>query len=257
VAERRQHRLGERDLRVLAFAAEHRLVLAEQAAALLGVSGPTAAARLRVLTEAGYLRRQQPMAGPSSYLIDRSGLRAVGSPLPRPHDVDPGLYRHDVGVAWLWLAAHSGGFGRVAEVVSERQMRSHDGRPEGRTEPLGVRMYGVGPHGGERRHYPDLLVETATGHRVAIELELTGKGSGARERILSGYGADPRIDAVLYLVERDRVGQAIARSAERLGLGAMIKVQRVAFDRDPGGQPAERSADRAPRQALIGAGLAL
>ncbi len=55
-----------------------------------------------------------------------------------------------------------------------------------------VRLAGVGPHGGERRHYPDLVLTTETGHRVAIELELTGKGRRRTEEILGGYAFDHR-----------------------------------------------------------------
>ena len=111
---------------MLEFAAEHRLILAAHAAALDDVSDAAAARRLSELT-----RRisplQRELRGPGCYLIDRSGLKAIGSDLPRPRDLDLACYRHDVGLGWLWLAAHAGTFGPLDELLSEREMRSHDG----------------------------------------------------------------------------------------------------------------------------------
>ena len=52
-------------------------------------------------------------------------------------------------------------------------MRSQDGRADERRKPFGVRLGGVGRDGRPRMHYPDLIVVTDTGHRVAFELELT------------------------------------------------------------------------------------
>ena len=37
-------------------------------------------------------------------------------------------YWHDVGAAWLWLAARNGAFGPMREVLAERVMRSRDAR---------------------------------------------------------------------------------------------------------------------------------
>ncbi len=240
------------DRRVLALAAEHRLVLAAHVRGLLGVSAGAASARLRALRKAGYLRYHRKLAGPGCYQIDRPGLAVIASALPRPRDIDLAGYRHDVGLAWLWLAAHRGAFGAVDRVVSEREMRSHDGRQDAGAEPLGVRLPGVGPRGGDRRHYPDLVLETATGHRVAIELELTTKTRGRRREILGGYAIDSRIDAVLYLAETASAMRAIERSAADLGLSSLIHVQRVSFAPGSGAEPAgrgiERSAPRARRR---------
>ena len=105
-------------------------------------------------------------------------------------------------------------------------MRSDDGRAagdeaalDGRRHRHGVRLGGVGPGGRERLHYPDMVIVTETGHRVALELELTGKPRVRRERILAGYGADPRIDAGRLPRRPSRaVGRAIQRSAARIGI---------------------------------------
>ena len=244
-------RLTERDRLALAFAAEHRLVLGAQMQALLGVSAAAAAKRLRALVGVGHLISERQLHGqPGCYQITRSGLGAIESTLPRPRAVDLSCYRHDVGLGWLWLHARAGRFGPARDVVAERRMRSQDRRDGDRDARFGVRLGGPGPGGGERLHYPDLLVELQSGHRVAFELELTSKSRRRREGILAGFAGDRRIDVVAYLVDRPASGRAIARSAARLGIADLVHVQPVSFDppRSVGGG-AERSPARPRRRA--------
>lgn len=208
-------------------------MLPAHAAALLEVAPATAARRLRSLSSAGYLRARPLFAGqPTCYQISPSGLKVIGSRLPTPK-LDLAGYAHDVGLAWLWLAARDGAFGPLREVVSERTLRSRDGLPgpdrlgAGGKGPLGVRLGGVGSGGRERLHYPDLLLVTPEGARVAVELELSAKSRARRERILAGYGSDPRFAAVLYLVDRPALATSIRSSARRLGISQYVHVQRV------------------------------
>jgi hypothetical protein len=248
----RSAHLGQRDRRLLEFAARHRLVLAAQVATLLGVTTPTARDRLRRLSRAGYLRSVRELSGPGCYLIERRGLNAVGSRLPAARSLNRAEYEHDVGLGWLWLAAQRGVFGRLDAVVSERQMRSHDARRDRHTDALGVRLGGVGPRGGEPLHYPDLLLECGTGHRVAVELELTGKSRLRREAILGGYAVDARVDLVLYLVAERSVGEAIERAAARTGVSSLVRVQMIRLD-----PPAKATSGRAAsRRRLRSAGTA-
>lgn len=233
--------------RVLAFAAEHRLILAAHAAVLLGTSVPAATRRLHRLTSAGYLRHARPLAAQAWFQIDRKGLMAAGSRLPRPRNADLGAYEHDIGLAWVWLAAQRGAFGLTQAIHSERQMRSEDGRPRSEAigpERHGVRLAGVGPHGGDRLHYPDLVLETDTGHRVAVELELTSKGRRRSGEILGGYAFDHRVDAVLYLVDQPATGRAIEQAAAKAGISHMVHVQRIAFGPGAGGISAGRTGER-------------
>ncbi len=104
---------------------------------------------------------------------------------------------------------------------------------------MGVRLGGTGPGGRERLHYPDLLLVTPDGRRIAVELELSAKGTARREKILAGYGADARIDAVLYLVDRPVLATAIRSSARRLGISHHVHVQWVR-------QPATEQAPPVP-----------
>lgn len=236
----------DRDRELLGFLAEHRLVLSEHVQALLGVSATAANARLHSLSAAGMVRRERVFHHqPACYQITRKGLAVIGSALPQPR-IDLRCYAHDVGLAWLWLAARDGAFGQLTETISERAMRSRDGTPDGRDRPFGVRLGGTSRDGRDRLHYPDLLLTGAEGWRIALELELSSKGRFRQEKILAGYGIDHRIDAVLYLVEEERLARSIRASARRLGISDRIHVQPVCWQgRAPGlGRTALRTAQR-------------
>lgn len=219
--------ITERELLLLAFLSVHRLAIAAQAQSLLGVSPAAARPLLRRLRAGGLIRQLAVFhREPACLQITRRGLDAIESPLPVPR-LDLRGYRHDVGAAWLWLAARRGCFGPAQEVFSERLVRSRD-RPGHRSRtPLAVRLDGAGPGGGERLHYPDLVLACGDGRRIALELELTGKGRVRRERILTAYGADPGIAGVLYLVEDRRLGASLGAAARRLGLEALVHVQAI------------------------------
>jgi hypothetical protein len=220
-------RLTERDLELLSFLSEHRLALPAHTAVLLGVSAGTAAARLRRLADVKLLKREQAVSGdPPACRITLRGLAVIGSSLPTPK-LDLRAYRHDVGVAWLWLAARGGAFGPVNEILGERRLRSLDGARALGDAALGVRLGGFGPHGRESLHYPDLVLQTAGGRRIALELELTPKTRTRLETILGGYGADPRFDGVVYLVERAAIAKAVRNAARRLGVSDLVAIQRV------------------------------
>jgi hypothetical protein len=229
-------RITERDRRLLEFASRHRIVLPDQARVLLETSANAAATRLRTLARARLFDQQTFFdRQPRCYWITRRGLAAIGASLPAPRP-DLRAYRHDVGLAWLWLAARGGAFGPLEQLVSEREMRSWDAAQAhtasmagGPLEPFAVRLGGVGAGGRERLHYPDLLLIGGGGRRVAVELELSSKTRTRRERILAGYGADRRFDAVLYVVDSRSVARAIRSAAMRLGVSERVHVQGVSW----------------------------
>jgi hypothetical protein len=221
------YRLTERDVEVLSFLAEHRLALPSHAGVLLDTSTPAASTRLTKLASAGHLKRHAAFPGePPWYQITGKGLAALGSSLPRPR-IDLRAYEHDVGVAWLWLAARGGTFGPLQEIIAERRLRSLDGSRDPGAEPLAVRLGGFGPRGQERLHYPDLVLRPADGGRIALELELTPKGRTRLETILGGYGADHRFAGVVYLAGNAAVARAVVTAARRLGISELVHVQRV------------------------------
>jgi hypothetical protein len=256
--------ITERDRLILCYAAEHRFVVAAQLAVVLETTEPAADARLRALGAGGLLRRERKLhRQPPCDQVTREGLRAIAGDLPVPRKLDLATYRHDLALGWLTLAAQRGRFGAAREVVSERRMRSEDGRTGGgragygRATGLparhGVRLGGVGPNGQERLHYPDMVLVTETGHRIAFELELTSKSPARRERILAGYAADRSIDAVVYLVDHAPAGRAIERSAARVGIPNIVHVQTAELEASrpsaDGGRAAQRGHRRRPAQS--------
>lgn len=242
-------RITDRDRELLAFLARHRVVQAGHVATLLGVTDGRARAILTRLTDGRYVRRETVFAGQAAcYRIRRKGIDVLGGGLPTP-GLDLRSYEHDLGLAWLWLAARGGTFGPLRDVVSERQLRSHDEAPERTEPPLAVRLGGFGPGGRERLHYPDLLLVRPDGRRIALELELTSKSRPRLERILAGYGSDPRIDAVLYLVANGRIARAVIAAASRLGLSDLVHVQRVRVDSHAKGAGSGRARERVPARA--------
>lgn len=243
---RRGTRITERDRELLSFAAEHRLVLATHVQRLLGTSTGAAYARLRALCSAGFLAHEPPLfqGQPGFFQITRKGLAVIESKLRRPQ-IDLSCYRHDVGVAWLWLAAHSDVFGPMRDVHSERQLRSRDGTVDGRADPLGIRLGGVGPGGRERLHYPDLILDGTDGKRIAVELELSSKARHRLEGILAGYAADARVDVVVYLVDDPAVARAVRSAAARLEISPLVHVQRVSLAGGDSARSAGLAAERA------------
>lgn len=227
--------LTEQDGELLAFLADHRVALAGHLQLATGLRPPALRRRLRALMAEGLVAERQVLhRQPAAYLITRRGLRTVGSALPRA-ELNLQGYVHDVGAAWLWLAARDGAFGPVREVLSERQLRSHDGLPrnpeaaEAHGGRLAVRLFALGPGGRERLHYPDLVLHTADGRRVALELELSAKSSARLEGILAGYGADPRIDAVAYVVNDDRIEAKLHHAAARAGASDKLLIHRFSW----------------------------
>lgn len=233
------------DRAVLEFLAEHRIVRTNQVAQLLGVTYGAARRRLDRLGDKEYLSSKDPYKRqPPHHAITKQGLAVIGSSLPKPKLVHS-EFRHDVGLAWLWLAAHAGAFGPLTAIHSERSMLSEDGRAGEDEERFGLRAVGFGPRGGALTHYPDLLLDTAAGHRVAVELELTTKGRARLDTIMRRYAADPRIDAVLYLVDNPGVEHAVRSAVARTGTSALVHVQMARWTEPVGASshaPATRNA---------------
>ncbi len=213
--------------------AEHRILIAPQIALVLAVTVDAAGRRMRRLRDAGLVSYGPVFKGaPGIAMITRDGLKALGSSAPEPK-FDARAYRHDVGVGWLWLAARRGVFGALDGLITEQAMMSADKAAGAMTarpgrEPYGLGIGMLGPHGNPQRHYPDLLLTTHTGHRVAIELELTAKSRHRMDRIMTAYASDARIDRVLYLVPDAALAQRVSDAARRAGISEMVQVRRLA-----------------------------
>ena len=210
---------------------------------------PTAAAttRLNKLVNAGLLKRQASFrsATTRSRIPAWRGSAAPSQP-PKPTCASTSTTSASRGFGWLHAAGRSA---RVRRSIPERRLRSHDGFRDPDTEPLAVRLGGFAPHGNEQLHYPDLVLLTADGRRIALELELTPKSRTRLEKILAGYGADPRFDGVVYLVDRPLVARSVQSAARRLGISDLVHIQRV---RSTASRNASAAALTAERDATSG-----
>ena len=127
------------------FLAEHRLVLPAHAGALLGTSADAATTRLPGSRPPASSRLIPASTASRAATGSRArGWPSIASPLPPPR-LDLRAYEHDVGVAWLWLAARGGTFGPLEELISERRLRSLDAVARPGAEPRGGRLGGFGP----------------------------------------------------------------------------------------------------------------
>lgn len=224
--------LTEADLSVLGPLAEHRILTVPQVALLLGVSERTAVRRLTRLKDARLLDVEQIFSGqPRAVKIKAAGLRAIDSSLKAP-SLNLNEYRHDVGVAWLWLAARAGSFGELRAMTSDRRMQVEDAAAvaSGQRGTWGVGVGMFGRYGAPQRHYPDLMLEMASGHRVAVELELTNKSARRMSRIMLAYASDERVDHVLYLVANQWIARRVSESARRAGIGDRVHVKLLAHN---------------------------
>ena len=213
--------------------AEHRFLIVPQVAVLLAVSERTALNRLKTLERDRLCVFHKVFHGlPWAASIQSRGLRALDSPLKAPPKLNYNEYRHDVGVGWLWLAARAGGFGELRGIATDRRMQADDlsAAAAGRRPQWGIGVGLLGSRGRPQRHYPDLMLDTASGHRVAVELELTGKSAGRMERIMSAYASDARIDHVLYLAASRAIATRAIDSARRAGISDRVHVQMLARD---------------------------
>jgi hypothetical protein len=222
--------ITDADRAVLGPLAEHRILIVPQVAVLLGVTERTAARRLRDLHKGGLVRYEPVFQGtPAAARITSKGIKAIEHNSKAP-SLNLNEYGHDVGVGWLWLAARGGAFGEVTRMAAEREMKATDGPAfaAGRRAIYGVGLGLFGSNGRPEHHYPDLVLEMASGHRVAVELELTQKSARRMRRIMSAYASDGQIDAVVYVVPTKRLADLVTDSARRAGIGDIVHVQRLA-----------------------------
>jgi hypothetical protein len=244
--------IDDRDREILMLLAEHRvLVVPQLAMAFADHSTRALNARLRRLAVGRLITSQRIFEGrPAAISITGRGLRMIESGAPPPR-VDLKAYRHDIGVGWLHLAARQGVFGTLTDLRLERELRADDQRADREGPPAGIGVGTFARGGQPSRHYPDLLVRSAGGDQIAVELELTAKSTDRLRQIMRAYASDHRIAAVLYLVPDAAGARRIETAARRTGIGSLVHVQRLAGDGIHGAPP-PITAGRAPIHARTG-----
>lgn len=244
--------IDDRDREILTLLAEHRVLVVPQLVMAFADRSPRrVTARLQRLASGQLITHQRIFAGrPAAISITGRGLRTIESGAPAPR-VDLKAYRHDIGVGWLHLAARHGVFGSLTDLRLERELRAADQRADNDGPPAGIGVGTFARGGQPSRHYPDLLMRTASGHQIAVELELSAKSTGRLRQIMRAYASDHRITAVLYLVPDAAGARRIESAARRTGIASLVHVQRLAAGGIHGAPP-PIAAGRLPAPARNG-----
>ena len=218
LVQARGFRVTGRDLGMVRWVGRQRFAEAGQVARRFCMDERNAYRRLRGLVELGLLEHLRVLhAQPGVYLATRAGLAAVELDLP-PARVDLRTYGHDRDAADLAVELERE-FGAEL-IVTERELRSRD---TGAERPRYAVMLGAQT---TRRglHFPDLAVELGDGRPLCVELELTAKGRGRLDQIVSAYVRGRHIACVRYYAAPAAIG-GVQRAVARAGASQLIDVR--------------------------------
>lgn len=199
----------DRDGRLLRWINGHGSVTLRQMARWTGVSYQSMQRRVRQLVDHGYLERRAIFHGDRAHWLTKLGHQLCADDLPPPKDIKLGSYRHNHMLVDLSLSLIADLGGRF---TPERRVR----------QIMGFTKF------GERYHVPDGWMHVdARKKPIAIELELSTKGSRRLEKIMHHHVFDLDIAEVWYFVESD----VVRRHLEKAGGGfASIRIFNVPDD---------------------------
>lgn len=176
---------------------------------------------------------------PAAYRITRTAAQQIDPALPPLRPLDPGQYRHEIGIAWLTAAARTGSLGEMRDVLTRRQMHAAD--TTGRSAKLldtPAATFKDEPVPGAwldaRRAYPDLglLPADGGGGWATVLIILQAPDPHRLQTLLRRSHRDRLLRAQFFLVEQDQeIDILINTAAAELGLTDYVHVQRLA----PGG----------------------
>ncbi len=157
-------------------------------------------------------------AMPGVYSATSSGLISAGLGLPRPR-LDIRTYAHDRAAATVTIELEQE-FGTTA-VRTERELRSHDASDPQRPRYAVRRGYERTRRG---LHFPDLAIELDGGRPLAVEIELTAKGSSRLDSIVRAYVGGRHLDSVRYYAAPAALA-GVARAVERAGARDLFDIR--------------------------------
>jgi hypothetical protein len=221
--------MDDTDRDALRFAAAHCLVASDQVAVLTGdATESDSTERVDRLVGEGLLSRTRIAAtAPDCLMITEAGVETIGSRLRVPVWEMRGL-RGVRAAGWVWVRAKDGRIPGLTGVWSEREMISHDLKlttagsvSEG---AWGLRI--AGPRSGAVTGlwYPDVLLMFPQSW-ASVHVVLGGAAPAGLSALLTAYGLDDRFGAVVFLVERERVGRLITAAAVSAGVANVVSVQ--------------------------------
>lgn len=183
----------------------------EDVMAHLGTGRTATYRRLAACTDAGLLARVRLLHGqPSVYVATAAGLRWTGQEGLRPCRVNPTNLPHLVACTVVWRALAADG----QIVIGEREIHCAE-RESGQ---LIASIELPGTSGRAPVHRPDMALASFDGAEqrlVAVEVELTAKGSRRLDAICRGWARARHVAGVRYYAPppvRRVLHQAIARN---------------------------------------------
>lgn len=177
----------DRDARLLCWINGHGSVTLRQMARWGGVSYQSAQRRVRQLVDHGCLDRRYLVHSDRAHWLTKFGRQLCADDLPPPKDIKLGSYRHNHMLVDLSLSLITDLGGRF---TPERRVR----------QIVGFTKF------GERYHVPDGWMHFDDREKpVAIELELSTKGTRRLKKIMHNHVFDLDIAEVWYFVESDVV----------------------------------------------------
>ncbi len=201
---RRAREQAERDQEILAWVARFRFVDASVLAERFEVSRQQINARLRRFEQAGLVARHSDAMGHGGTVTaTHAGMTALGLPLRRPPRTDTQV-RHELALTRL-VARLERNQDATTTILTERQMRT--------AQAAGAMRFSVevpGARGGTAQRWPDVVV-VAEKRRLALELELTGKGTTRLRDIIAAYAAAPWFTEVRFLAGTVPVARRLHR----------------------------------------------
>lgn len=184
----------DRDAQIVAWLAGLGAASAEHVAGRFGMSIHMAYRRLGMLVDDGLLAHRQILYGrPGVYWATRNGLRWQGLGRLRVYQPAPVGFEHTWQVATVAVALH--GLLPDWRLMSVREIKLHEiqeGRLIASAELASGEAY-------RKTHRADLALFSPSGRVVAIEVELSVKGSRELERICRGWAWARNVDHVYYL----------------------------------------------------------
>lgn len=171
--------------------------------------------RLKALADAGYLELVRLWHGrPGAYVATAEGTRVADVSLP-PARISATTLAHHLAVADLadrLLAEHPG-----AAWTTEQELR-RDAMRLSRERRTGRLFDGV-------PHVPDGILVLPDGRRVAVELELSAKGSSRYRTILDWYAAGMDVERVRWFVTGAAPRQRLAELVRGQCLDDLVAVE--------------------------------
>ncbi len=211
--------LTPEQLDIVRWTASLGAITAEALALRLGVSPPSARARLSAVQRRGLLSRKRPLVeSPALFAATRTGLRASGVRGIKPGGISASSAHH------LAVCA-------AAAAALERCYPDHRlvGEPElhrderERGHPLACAVLSSVATGTRGSHHPDLVLwpHATNDLPVAVEVELTVKAPRRLVQICRGWARCRQVAGVLYLTT-DPVQRALERAIEETRAGDRI-----------------------------------